>query len=548
MQTAYLYIRVSTDEQAAKGYSLRCQKEALLKFCELKMIQVDKIISEDFSAKDFKRPGWCELTKELNHLKREQRPTWILFTKWDRFSRNVASAYYMFEMLKKMGIETLAIEQPLDLTVPENKIILAVYLATSEVENERRSLNVKAGMRKASEEGRWMGQAPIGYKNILDQNGIKKIIPHSPASDIIKLIFRLALKDSMSIRALHKQAQNLGLKSSLSNFWRLIKNPVYCGKIVLKKEGFKDGYLINGQHDAIISESLFEQVQLKLTHNKKTHIKKCNDDFLPLRGAFRCPICHKVLTGSASKGRSKHYHYYHCKSPCNFRIRAGYINELFFENLKSFATSTSYKSLYEEILRTKYKQLFGESITYQFCITNVLEHLLDRLTKARELLRNGNIDRDDYLAIKSKCEEEMSNMGNVLENTTLKQIMVDKDVHRAVQNLSNLANVYESVNKNQKRKFISLVIFNEKIEYTNGKLLFYLKGAVGLIYQLNYTKKSTDSYDWYPVESSILRTIDPDIIEEIIKVEHNLGHTITSETASEIAKLMFDFVNLILEI
>jgi site-specific DNA recombinase len=36
MLTAIIYIRVSTDEQADKGYSLRHQEEVLRKYCELK--------------------------------------------------------------------------------------------------------------------------------------------------------------------------------------------------------------------------------------------------------------------------------------------------------------------------------------------------------------------------------------------------------------------------------------------------------------------------------------------------------------------------------
>lgn len=40
-----------------------------------------------------------------------------------------------------------AIEQPLDLRVPENKMMLAFYLAAPEVANDRRALNVFQGMR-----------------------------------------------------------------------------------------------------------------------------------------------------------------------------------------------------------------------------------------------------------------------------------------------------------------------------------------------------------------------------------------------------------------
>ena len=89
----------------------------------------------------------------------------ILFLKWDRFSRNAGDAYQMISMLRKLGVEPQAVEQPLDLSIPENKMMLAFYLAAPEVENDRRALNVTHGMMKARKEGRWMGKAPLGYAN-----------------------------------------------------------------------------------------------------------------------------------------------------------------------------------------------------------------------------------------------------------------------------------------------------------------------------------------------------------------------------------------------
>lgn len=56
MQVADLYIRVSTDEQAEKGYSQRGQEELLRRYCEQKKITVRKVMYEDHSAKTFERP------------------------------------------------------------------------------------------------------------------------------------------------------------------------------------------------------------------------------------------------------------------------------------------------------------------------------------------------------------------------------------------------------------------------------------------------------------------------------------------------------------
>ncbi|MDB5230779.1 MAG: site-specific recombinase, invertase Pin [Chitinophagaceae bacterium] len=159
---ADLYIRVSTDEQADKGYSQRNQEEVLRRYCDNNKIIVRDVIREDYSAKTFNRPGWNNF---LAHLKKEKgKVDLLLFTKWDRFSRNAGDAYQMISTLRKFGVDPQAIEQPLDLSIPENKMMLAFYLAAPEVENDRRSLNVFFGMRRAKKEGRWMASAPFGYK------------------------------------------------------------------------------------------------------------------------------------------------------------------------------------------------------------------------------------------------------------------------------------------------------------------------------------------------------------------------------------------------
>ena len=171
MKKAIIYIRVSTDEQADKGYSLRHQEEFLKKYCEFNHIEALEVVKEDFSAKTFNRPAFTQL---LNKLKsRKLRADFLVFTKWDRFSRNAPDAYAMISTLNKIGIEPQAIEQPLDLCIPENKIMLAFYLSAPEVENDRRALNTLVGMRRARKEGRWISSAPKGYDNKMDDNGKK---------------------------------------------------------------------------------------------------------------------------------------------------------------------------------------------------------------------------------------------------------------------------------------------------------------------------------------------------------------------------------------
>ena len=74
MKTAYLYVRVSTDEQKRKGYSLPEQEERLLKYCRYHNIEeVKGIYRDDFSAKNFNRPEWKKLFLEIKSNRKEDK-------------------------------------------------------------------------------------------------------------------------------------------------------------------------------------------------------------------------------------------------------------------------------------------------------------------------------------------------------------------------------------------------------------------------------------------------------------------------------------------
>ena len=264
--TADLYIRVSTDEQADKGYSQRNQEERLKKYCENSQIKIRRVIFEDHSAKTFNRPKWQELLADLKEKKGEI--DLILFSKWDRFSRNAGDAYQMINILRKLGVEPQAIEQPLDLSVPENKLMLAIYLAAPEVENDRRALNVILGMRKAKREGRCMGRAPVGYVNKITEDGKKFIAPKEPEASIMKWVFETIAQGQYNVEQIMKAAFVKGIKCCKANFWNLLRNPVYCGRIYLSGYKGEVSRHVQGLHQPIISEALFMMCRIILMARK----------------------------------------------------------------------------------------------------------------------------------------------------------------------------------------------------------------------------------------------------------------------------------------
>ena len=282
MKKADLYIRVSTDEQADKGYSQRNQDEMLHKYCQLHGIQARDVIYEDHSAKTFNRPEWTKMLNGFKKAKGKATPDYILFTKWDRFSRNTSDAYQMIAFLRTFGIEPQAIEQPLDLEIPENKMMLAFYLAAPEVENDRRALNIFHGMRRAKKEGRWTSSAPMGYANKSYEDGRKYIAVKEPQAEVMRWAFKEIAKGKYPVEQIYKLAKSKGLACGRNNFWNLIRNPIYCGKIVIPAYKDEPLHYATGQHEPIIDEALFKKVQRVLDGRKmdKTHQ---NDPYLPIQ-------------------------------------------------------------------------------------------------------------------------------------------------------------------------------------------------------------------------------------------------------------------------
>ena len=489
MKVADLYIRVSTDEQADKGYSQRDQEERLRKYCQISSIQVRKVIYEDHSAKTFNRPAWAKLLLELK--KRNTKTDLVLFTKWDRFSRNAGDAYQMISILRRYGVEPQAVEQPLDLSVPENKMMLAFYLAAPEVENDRRALNVIQGMRRAMKEGRYMGVAPVGYANKISETGKKYIAPKKGDAEIMKWAFHELVNGVLAADQIRKEANKRGLKCSRSNFWRAIRNPVYCGKIFIPKYKDEEACFVEGQHEPIISEAIFYDAQDMLNGNKRKerpNTKVASNINLPLRGFLECPKCGRSLTGSASKGRKDIYYYYHCLSSCGFRHRADHANDLFLSELKKFVPHPAIVDLSKIIIKEAYEARFKNQASTKKQIVGEMNKLSARLSKARDLLLKDAIDAGDYKEIKQECESKIARLEAQLAeqaNQTTSPASINKLLDKAFNAMIRIDVIYKNGTVTDKRAIIGS-IYPEKICFDGSQYRTErMNSVIQHIYQIN---------------------------------------------------------------
>ena len=321
------------------------------------------------------------------------------------------------------------------------------------------------GMRRAKKEGRWMGSAPIGYANKVSETGKKYIAPRETTGKIMKWVFEELAREQFNTEQVWKMAKSKGLKCSKNAFWLAIRNPLYCGKIFIPKYKDEESYFVTGQHEPMITETLFYKVQDVLDGRKKVQRTKIFvDDNLPLRGFLICPQCGRLLSGSASKGRTKYYHYYHCTGGCDFRHSAIDLNEKIVDKIGEYVRPIPKLKLYKEVIVNRYNEKTKAQKGDIKQIKLQLQEENKRLSKARELLLCGDIEAEDYRIMKSEIETRITRLEAKLTGSISDSENIEPLWDKAISSISNLDSLYENGSITQKRKIIGSV-FPEKLTF-----------------------------------------------------------------------------------
>lgn len=480
MKTAYLYIRVSTDEQKRKGYSLPEQEDRLLKYCEYNNIKVKGIYREDFSAKTFNRPEWKKLMTVIKN-KSSKEDKHILFIKWDRFSRNIEYAYEMLGILRKYRTTAMAIDQPLDLSVPESSVMLAVYLSVPEAENSRRAMNTAAGIHRAKLMGRYPNKAPFGYINVTTMEGKKIIALKQPEADILRWAFQQLSKNIHKIEDVRKMADDKGLKCSRSHFYRIIRNPIYCGLIPIKfNSGEQD--MIKGTHDPLISETLFYEVQRIITTKRVITAK---EDLLKatffLRGVLECPYCKRKLSGSFSRGSTKRYPYYHCHGRCKTRINAIFLNDCYQHELQRLMLSDKVSELFSLVLEdwnTNTRKTVH--VQNRNLVVRKLNEQESIMSQARKLFVVGALKPDDYSNLKREFGANAKCLRRELQDINRKLESIDRQNQVRSKSFANIFRDFSDLDISDKRHLVNLIP-PLKVDFKTGNLTLALNSALSKI-------------------------------------------------------------------
>ncbi|NQY11550.1 MAG: recombinase family protein, partial [Flavobacteriales bacterium] len=390
----------------------------------------------------------------------------LLFIKWDRFSRNATHSYAMLDKLNvQFNVESQAIEQPLDLSIPENKVMLGWYLILPEVENDRRSMNVTSGMRKARKEGRFLGVAPKGYSNKRDDNNKPIIVPNEKSVFIERAFEIMATGESSQVDALTELRKD-GFKCSKNQFSILLRNLVYIGKLKIPAYKDEEEIIVDAIHEALVSESLFNQVQQNINGKTKKAppVYKKQDD-LPLRGNLICDCCGRKLTGSASKGNGGRYFYYHCTKGCKVRYKAQDLNTQFEELLGTFTANKEVTQVYYDIIKNELKDGSANKGAKVRKVNEAIELNENRITKLQDDFADGNISGSDYKSMKTRYEYKLNELS--VEKAEIKVMNSEFQDYLSFgcSFIENLDAIYSQSDTNIKQKIVGS-IFPENLTYS----------------------------------------------------------------------------------
>jgi len=284
------YSRVSTEEQAAEGYSIDGQADKLRAYAELHDLGPVTVVEEPgASGKNLDRPGLQQVLSmvEQGHVAH------LLVWRLDRLSRNLGDLILLADTFGKADVAMHSFTERLDLSSATGRMFYNVLGSFAQFYREQLGENVVMGMARAAQEGKWINRPKTGY-DLIDG----ELVPNADA-DTVRRIFKLRAEGS-SYSEIEKRT---GVVYSTAR--GILESRIYLGEVVWRGEWF------SGQHQPLVTEEQWERAQRGWVKGRRRQSKH------PLTGVVRCGLCGRVTSVDQNGKGSQFFRCVHRGQGCD---------------------------------------------------------------------------------------------------------------------------------------------------------------------------------------------------------------------------------------
>ena len=407
---AGLYMRVSTEDQAREGFSLPEQKERLEAYCKFNDYNIVEYYKDaGISAKTGNhRPEYERMLEDGKNGKINM----FIALKLDRVTRSVKDWESLIEFTEKYNIDLALVNDKIDTTTANGKMVSRIMMSVSQNEIERTSERTIIGLEGAIKQGHIPARAPLGYKHV-----DKVLVPDPLTKDIVIRIFNLYFEGWTYFRIanLFNEEKVLGKTNWCdSGILKIISNVIYKGDYIQGKTTNNPRYFSNVV-EPLVSKELWENCQVQKKKNQRNYMRSQTYIFLQ---KLKCPKCGRILAGSASHKikADKWYFYYRCEN-CKNNIKETDIEESIKHILSDIL---EYDNVVNEFFLPMLKnKLDNNKPDYEKDIKN-LEKKKD---KVKEAFLNDLFTIEEVKTKTEIIDKQINDMKNrILENETAEQL------------------------------------------------------------------------------------------------------------------------------
>ena len=311
-----IYVRVSTEEQAINGYSIRAQKEKLSSYSKIKDWNIiDYYIDDGISGKNISERN--ELLRLIDDIKIGKVNN-VLVYKIDRLTRSTRDLIDLVELFNKYNCSFNSLSESIDTKSSTGRMFIKIIGIFAEFERENIVERVKLGLERKVKEGYTIASKNIsfGYKKEKGKK-IQEIVKEE--AEIVNKIYDLfILGKTYTEIAKFLNINNILTKNKKKWSYKTVKlvlnNPNYIGNV---RYGINTNkyFETKGKHKSIIDINKYNSVK-KIVSEKKQK----NTLFLE-RVYCKCGNKMKVKRtyyDSKKKGKSIYCRYICTNKECNF--------------------------------------------------------------------------------------------------------------------------------------------------------------------------------------------------------------------------------------